>query len=72
MNNQPQMPSQEVIDRHVAKMQALCERMDRHIADLDALNAQLEADFQNSKLAAFYRRRSERLAAQHQQTNSPA
>lgn len=69
MNNQHKIPDSETIDRHAAKMQELCQRMDKHIADLDALNARLEEDFQKSPLGAFYRRRSERLAAQQKEVS---
>lgn len=66
MNNQRRVPDHETIDRHVAKMQELCRRMDNHIADLDKLNARLEAEFQDSPLGAFYKRKAERLAARQQ------
>lgn len=71
MSNGRRIPDAETRARSVAKLRDLVERMDRHIADLDGLNARLEADFQNSLIGAYYRRRAERLAAQKQELNSP-
>jgi|GEM_PF-6538727 len=62
--NHPKIPIPETIDRHVAKMQALCLQMEHHIANLDKLNAQLEADFQSSRLGVLSKIRAERQAVQ--------
>lgn len=69
MINQPRIPDKETIDRHVAKMQEICQRWDVLIAGLDELNAKLDADFQNSPLGALYKRRMERLASQQKQNS---
>lgn len=62
----PRIPNRETIDRYAAKMQALCLPMEHHIANLDELNAQLEADFQSSRLGVLSKIRADRQAAQQQ------
>ena len=69
MSNERRIPDPETRARSVARLRELVEQMDRHIADLDELNARLEADFQNSRIGAYYRKRVERLAAQKQESN---
>lgn len=63
MNNRPKIPDRATIDRHVTKMQELCQRMDKHLADLEQLNARLEEEFYNSPYGKY------RLAAQKQKFN---
>jgi uncharacterized membrane protein YjjP (DUF1212 family) len=53
MNNQPQVPEQRKIDRHVTKMNELCQRMDRHIADLEELNTRLDEEFYKSSYGMY-------------------
>ena len=70
MTNERRIPDAETRARSVARLRELVQRMDRHIADLDALNARLEADIEKSLLGAYYKRRSERLAKQKQESSS--
>ena len=71
MSNECRIPDSETRARSVAKLRQLVERMDRHIADLDQLNTRLEADFQNSRIGVYERRRAERLAASSTTSSNP-
>jgi hypothetical protein len=53
MNNQPQIPKKTIIDRHVATMNELCQRMNRYIADLEELNARLDEEFYQSPYGIY-------------------
>jgi hypothetical protein len=53
MNNQPQIPKKAIIDRHVIKMNELCQRLDRHIADLEKLNTRLDEEFYQSPYGIY-------------------
>jgi uncharacterized membrane protein YjjP (DUF1212 family) len=57
MNNQPQVPEQTTIDRHVTKMSELCRRMDRHIADLEELNTRLDEEFYKSPYGMYRKKK---------------
>ena len=61
MNNQPKIPDQATIDRHVTKMTELCYRLDRHITDLEELNIRLEAEFLNSPYGMYRKKQAEHL-----------
>lgn len=70
MSNQPKIPDAQTRARHIAKLQEICQRWDTLIAGLDELDARLDAEFQNSPLAAFYKRRAQRFATQQQESSS--
>lgn len=72
MNNERRIPDAETRARSVARLRELVKQMDRHIASLDELNARLEADFQNSLIGAYLKRREKRLATQKQESSSQA
>lgn len=70
MSNERKIPDAETRTRSVNQLREVVKRMDGHIADLDALNAQLEADNQESLLAAYFKRREQRLAASEKEYSS--
>jgi hypothetical protein len=53
MNNQPKVPEKAIIDRHVTKMNELCQRLDKHIADLEELNTRLDEEFCQSSYGIY-------------------
>ncbi|MBE9224781.1 hypothetical protein IQ264_04775 [Phormidium sp. LEGE 05292] len=70
MSNQPKIPDAQTRARHIANLQEICQRWDTLIAGLDELDARLDAEFQNSPMAAFYKRRAQRFATQQQESSS--
>ncbi|MCU0534864.1 MAG: hypothetical protein MUD14_13315 [Hydrococcus sp. Prado102] len=53
MNNYPRIPETATIERHVTKMNELCQRMDKHIADLEELNTRLDEEFYQSPYGIY-------------------
>jgi len=70
MSNERKIPDAETRAHSVNKLHELVKCMDRHIADLDELNAQLEADNQKSPLAAYLKRREQRLPMSYEEYSS--
>lgn len=70
MSNERKIPDAETRARSVNNLRELVKRMDWHIADLDALNAQLEAENQKNPLAAYLKRREQRLALSNEEYSS--
>lgn len=70
MSNERKIPDAETRTHSVNKLRELVKCLDRHITDLDELNAQLEADNQKSLLAAYLKRREQRLATSYKEYSS--
>jgi hypothetical protein len=64
MNREQRIPDFETKMHSVTKLRELIKQMDRHISDLDELNIYLEADFQQSIIGAYQKKRAERLLSQ--------
>lgn len=62
MNNQPQIPDKATIDRHVTKMNELCQHMNKHIEDLEELNTRLDEEFDRSPYGR-YRKKKQNLVS---------